>query len=451
MKGDDLKGKGHKDLITVIGHISTLSTGEFVQASGQWIHDRQHGLQFKAQFLTATAPTTLEGIEKYLGSGMIKGIGPAYAKKLITAFKEEVFQIIEEEPSRLRQVPGIGPFRAERIIKGWADQKIIRDIMLFLHSHDISTARAVRIYKTYGVEAIQIISENPYRLARDIRGIGFISADKIAEKVGIEKTSLIRAQAGISYALTTAMDDGHCGLPKNQLLVLFVDEVSMVDVPLMNALLKAIPPKTALFLVGDIDQLPSKFFVKPQQAKLLQQPIDSKDSDFYFVEANDPESVLVKIIKMIKDRIPQKFGFSPIHDIQLLCPMTRGLVGTRNLNIELQKALNPPSEHSIQRFGYHFSVGDKVMQIENNYNKEVYNGDIGFIHSINLEESEVNITFDAKNIVYDFGELDEIVLAYATTIHKSQGSEYPAVIIPLLRNNCTRQLFFRFLDQVITK
>lgn len=224
-----LQVKGHKDLITVIGHISTLSAGEFVQASDQWIHDRQHGLQFKAQFLTATAPTTLEGIEKYLGSGMIKGIGPAYAKKLVTAFKEEVFQIIEEEPSRLRQVPGIGPFRAERIIKGWADQKIIRDIMLFLHSHDISTARAVRIYKTYGAEAIQIISENPYRLARDIRGIGFISADKIAEKMGIEKTSLIRAQAGISYALTTAMDDGHCGLPKNRLLVLCQDLLSIPE------------------------------------------------------------------------------------------------------------------------------------------------------------------------------------------------------------------------------
>jgi len=160
---------------------------------------------------------------------MIKGIGPAYAKKLVTAFKEEVFQIIEEEPSRLRQVPGIGPFRAERIIKGWADQRIIRDIMLFLHSHDISTARAVRIYKTYGAEAIQIITENPYRLARDIRGIGFISADKIAEKMGIEKTSLIRAQAGISYALTTAMDDGHCGLPKNQLLVLCQDLLSISD------------------------------------------------------------------------------------------------------------------------------------------------------------------------------------------------------------------------------
>jgi len=643
-----LQVKGHKDLITVIGHISTLSAGEFVQASGQWIHDRQHGLQFKAQFLTATAPTTLEGIEKYLGSGMIKGIGPAYAKKLVTAFKEEVFQIIEEEPSRLRQVPGIGPFRAERIIKGWADQRIIRDIMLFLHSHDISTARAVRIYKTYGAEAIQIITENPYRLARDIRGIGFISADKIAEKMGIEKTSLIRAQAGISYALTTAMDDGHCGLPKNQLLVLcqdllsisddiiqegltlelsngeviqdtveeasciflaglyhaerniaqkllklqayplpwpvieassaihwveektsltlsnsqkqaitqalsskiliitggpgvgkttlvnsilkifqatklsialcaptgraakrlsettgfeaktihrlletnpaqggftkneqfplscdvlVVDEVSMVDVPLMSALLKAIPPKTALFLVGDIDQLPSvgpgqvltdliqsqtlpvirltEVFRQAATSQIITtahrvnqglMPLlnsSSKDSDFYFVEANDPESVLVKIIKMIKDRIPQKFGFSPIHDIQLLCPMTRGLIGTRNLNIELQKALNPPSEHSIQRFGYHFSVGDKVMQIENNYNKDVYNGDIGFIHSINLEESEVNIMFDTKNVVYDFGELDEIVLAYATTIHKSQGSEYPAVVIPLMMQHYT--------------
>jgi len=212
--------KGKKELLTVTGSASTISAGEFIQASGQWHHDRLHGLQFKAQFLTATAPTSLEGIEKYLGSGLIKGIGPVYAKKLVHAFGEAVFQVIEEESEKLRQVSGIGPFRAEKIMKGWADQKAIREIMLFLHSHEISTARAVRIYKTYGPEAIKIITENPYRLARDIRGIGFISADKIAEKVGIEKTSLIRVQAGISYALTTAMDDGHCGLPRDQLLPL---------------------------------------------------------------------------------------------------------------------------------------------------------------------------------------------------------------------------------------
>jgi exodeoxyribonuclease V alpha subunit len=640
--------KGKKDLFTVIGHVSTITAGELIQASGQWFHDRQHGLQFKAQFLTATAPTTLEGIEKYLGSGLIKGIGPAYAKKLVQAFEDDVFRIIEEEAEKLRQVAGIGPLRTQKIIKGWADQKVIREIMLFLHSHDISTARAVRIYKTYGPEAIKVITENPYRLARDIRGIGFISADKIAEKVGIEKISMVRIQAGISYALTTAMDNGHCGLPKDRLIplceellqvpqeliqqalslelssgevllevidareciflsglsyaerniadrilklhkgqlpwssintslainwveektqlnlsfsqkqaiekalsskvliitggpgvgkttlvnsilkileakklnialaaptgraakrlsestgleaktlhrlletnpaeggfaknehyplscdLLVIDEMSMVDVPLMYALLKAVPPKAALLLVGDIDQLPS---VGPGQVladliesntlpvirltEVFRQAATSKiittahainhgfmpdltstdtNSDFYFVDAEDPEAALVKILKLIKDRIPQKFKYSPFSDIQVLCPMSRGIIGTRNLNIELQKALNPPTEQSIQRFGWHYSVGDKVMQIQNNYDKEVYNGDIGIIQSINAEEAELVISFDNRNVTYEFGELDEIVLAYATTIHKSQGSEYPAVIIPLMMQHYT--------------
>jgi len=640
--------KGKKDLFTVIGHVSTIAAGEFIQAAGQWLHDRQHGLQFKAQFLTATVPTTLEGIEKYLGSGLIKGIGPVYAKKLVHAFREDVFQVIEEESQKLQQVPGIGPLRAQKIIKGWVDQKVIREIMLFLHSHDISTARAVRIYKTYGPEAIQVITENPYRLARDIRGIGFISADKIAEKLGIEKTSMIRVQAGIAYALTTAMDEGHCGLPKDQLIplckellevpeeliqqalslelssgdvlletieerdciflsglahaeksiadrilklqqgalpwssmnassaihwveektnlklspsqkqaiekalsskvlvitggpgvgkttlvnsilkileakklnialaaptgraakrlsestgleaktlhrlletnpaeggfskneqhplscdLLVVDEMSMVDVPLMHALLKAVPPKAALLLVGDIDQIPSvgpgqvladlivsktlpvirltEVFRQAAASKIIITAHDinqgfmpdltltDKESDFYFVNAEDPETALIKILKLVKERIAQKFNYSPFSDIQVLCPMSRGIIGTRNLNIELQKALNPPTEQSIQRFGWFYSAGDKVMQIENNYGKEVYNGDIGIIQRINSEESELTILFDNKEVVYEFGELDEIVLAYATTIHKSQGSEYPAVVIPLMMQHYT--------------
>ncbi len=640
--------KGKKELFTVIGNASTISAGEFVQASGQWIHDRHHGLQFKAQFLTATAPTTLEGIEKYLGSGLIKGIGPVYAKKLVLAFREEVFQVIEEESQKLLHVSGIGPLRAEKIIKGWTDQKAIREIMLFLHSHDISTARAVRIYKTYGPEAIKIITENPYRLARDIRGIGFISADKIAEKLGIEKNSLIRVQAGIAYALTTAMDDGHCGLPKDQLIplckellevpeeliqhalalelsskdvlletidertcvllsglahaeksiadrilklhtgvlpwpsinvssaihwveektslklsptqkqaiektlsskvmiitggpgvgkttlvnsilkileakklnialaaptgraakrlsestglqaktlhrlletnpaeggfaknensplscdLLVVDEMSMVDVPLMYALLKAIPPEAGLLLVGDIDQLPSvgpgqvladligsntlpvirltEIFRQSATSKIITTAhainqgfmpdltLTDKASDFYFVDAQEPEIAIIKILKLVTERIPRKFKCSPFSDIQILCPMSRGIIGTRNLNIELQKALNPPTEQSIQRFGWHYSVGDKIMQIQNNYDKEVYNGDIGLIQRINKEESEITALFDSKEVTYDFGELDEIVLAYATTIHKSQGSEYPVVVIPLMMQHYT--------------
>ena len=636
--------KGHKDLVTIVGNLHMISAGEFVQATGSWIHDRQHGNQFKAQFLKSTPPTSLEGIERYLASGMIKGVGPVYAKKLIAAFGENVFEVIEASPERLRQVTGIGQSRATQIIKGWADQRIIRDIMLFLHSHKISTARAVRIYKTYGARAIEVITLDPYRLARDIRGIGFVSADTIAQQIGIEKNSLLRARAGIAYALTKAMDDGHCGLPHYLLLtsvqelldipyelvvqalnleltcenivqetidqtncvflsglfhaekaiakklmtllqnplpwssidagvsikwveeqtavslsqtqkqaieialtskvlvitggpgvgkttlvnsilkiletkklrialaaptgraakrlfectgmeaktlhrlletnpikggfsknedsplacdLLIIDETSMVDVPLMHAVMKALPPTAALILVGDIDQLPS---VGPGQvlSDLIQSTMipvirltevfrqastsqiitaahtinqglmpelkvsADEESDFYFIQANTPEDALDKIIKMLKERIPMKFGLSPFTDIQVLCPMGRGIVGTKNLNVELQKVLNPPTDQSISRFGWSYSVGDKVMQIENNYDKSVYNGDIGIITSISHEESEVVIAYDERLVVYDFGECDEIVLAYATTIHKSQGSEYPAVIIPLM-------------------
>jgi exodeoxyribonuclease V alpha subunit len=215
-----VKARGQRDLITILGHAAMISAGEFVQASGSWVNDRTHGVQFRASFLKATAPTTIEGIEKYLGSGMIRGIGPIYAKKLVRAFGEAVFEIIEQEPGRLREVTGIGPKRAERVVAGWAEQKVIREIMLFLHSDGVGTSRAVRIYKTYGADAVQLISENPYRLARDIRGIGFRTADQIAAKLGIEKTALIRVRAGISYALAEAMDDGHCGLPVEELFPL---------------------------------------------------------------------------------------------------------------------------------------------------------------------------------------------------------------------------------------
>src|SRR6266481_2066730 len=215
-----VKARGQRDLITVLGHAAMISAGEFVQASGSWINDRTHGVQFRPSFLKAAAPTTIEGIEKYLGSGMILGIGPVYAKKLVRAFGDAVFDVIEQEPGRLREVTGIGPKRAERIIGGWAEQKVIREIMLFLHSNGVGTSRAVRIYKTYGAEAVELISENPYRLARDIRGIGFRTADQIAAKLGIEKTALIRVRAGIAYALIEAMDEGHCGLPVEELVPL---------------------------------------------------------------------------------------------------------------------------------------------------------------------------------------------------------------------------------------
>src|SRR3954453_11488051 len=215
-----IKARGHRELVTTGGHAASISAGEWVTAAGEWINDRTHGQQFKSRFMRTSAPTTTEGIEMYLGSGMIRGIGPAYAKKMVKAFGEKVFDVIEAEPERLREVTGIGPMRAKRITSAWAEQKIVREIMVFLHSHGVGTARAVRIFKTYGADAIQVMSENPYRLARDIRGIGFKTADAIAMKLGIEKTAMIRVRAGISYALTEAMDEGHCGLPTEELIPL---------------------------------------------------------------------------------------------------------------------------------------------------------------------------------------------------------------------------------------
>jgi len=214
------KARGHRDLVTVVGHAATIAAGEWVTASGEWVNDRTHGQQFKARFLRTSPPTSAEGIQKYLSSGMIRGVGPVYAKKLVRAFGEKVFDIIESAPDRLREVDGIGPVRSASILAAWVEQKAVREIMVFLHSHGVGTARAVRIFKTYGVDAIQVMTENPYRLARDIRGIGFKTADAIAMKLGIDKTATIRVRAGISYALTEAMDEGHCGLPTVDLMPL---------------------------------------------------------------------------------------------------------------------------------------------------------------------------------------------------------------------------------------
>ena len=638
-----VKARGQRDLVTVVGHAAMIAAGEFVQMSGAWVNDRTHGQQFRASFLKASPPTTLEGIERYLGSGMIRGIGPVYAKRLVKGFGETVFDLIEQQPERLREVTGIGVRRAERIIAGWVEQKVIREIMLFLHANGVGTSRAVRIYKTYGNDAVRVISENPYRLAKDIRGIGFRTADQIAAKVGIEKTAMIRVRAGISYALAEAMSEGHCGLPMEELTaltgkllevsedliataltleleagdvvadvlegrqclfltglyraeqtiadrlralmsaaapwphidaakaipwverrtgllladsqrgavqcalaskvlvitggpgvgkttlvnsilkiviakqvrvalcaptgraakrlsestgleaktihrlletnprtgefrrteehplecdLLVIDEASMVDVPLMRSLLRAVPDKAGLLIVGDVDQLPSvgpgqvladiiacdwipvvrltEVFRQAAGSRVItnahrinhgQMPELTHDkalSDFYFIEAAEPEDGVAKIIAVVRDRIPKAFGLDPIRDIQVLCPMNRGGLGARSLNIDLQKALNPPGDDRVERFGWTFCPGDKVMQIENDYDREVYNGDLGIVQRIDQEEGELVAAFDGRDVSYSFGELDELVLAYATTIHKSQGSEYPAVVIPLV-------------------
>jgi len=223
-----VKVRGHRDLVSLIGSAASVAPGEYVTASGRWETNRDHGLQFRATFLQSTLPSTIEGIERYLGSGLIKGIGPAFAKRLVSEFGEQVFDVVEKEPERLTTVAGIGPVRAKRITSGWADQRAIREIMVFLQSHGVGTSRAVRIFKTYGGDAITIVSENPYRLARDIRGIGFLTADTIAQKLGIEKTAMIRARAGISYVLSEAMSEGHCGLPRDELLA---TAKKLLDIP----------------------------------------------------------------------------------------------------------------------------------------------------------------------------------------------------------------------------
>jgi exodeoxyribonuclease V alpha subunit len=636
------------------------------------VNDRQHGLQFKAAFLRSSPPTSAEGIEKYLGSGMIRGIGPIYASKLVAAFGAEVFEVIEQAPERLREVPGIGKVRAGRIAQAWADQKVVREIMVFLHSHGVGTARAVRIFKTYGNDAVQVMAENPYRLARDIRGIGFRTADAIAARLGIEPAAMIRLRAGINYALLEASGEGHCGLPTAELLqlagdllaverpdagrpnepgacrreplepaliqtaldlecsegsvvadtlagqaaiflahlhrderriaaalqelgqgtppwgsieaakaigwveqrlglelaasqraavelalaskllvitggpgvgkttlinailrilaakklriqlcaptgraakrmaeatgleaktihrllefdpaaygfrrgaelplecdLLVVDETSMVDVPLMASLLAAIPPEAALLLVGDVDQLPSvgpgqvladviasgalpvarltEVFRQAASSRIittahainagtipdLRPPSEGDTTDFYFLPAETPEQAVALILKVVGERIPARFGFDPIGQVQVLCPMARGGCGSRSLNIELQRLLNPDPVEQVERFGWRFAPGDKVMQIANDYEKEVFNGDVGTIDAIDADNSELGVLFptseagvqSSRVVVYGWGELDHLVPAYACTIHKSQGSEYPAVVIPLL-------------------
>ncbi len=638
-----VKTAGRRELATVVGHAASITTGEEIRADGEWTNDLVHGLQFRASSIRTSTPTSLEGITRYLGSGLIKGIGPRFAKRLVETFGAAVFDIVEHHPRRLREVEGIGPSRAAQIAEAWSGQRIVRDIMVFLYANGVGTSRAVRIYKTYGPGAIALITENPYRLARDIRGIGFVTADGVAQKLGIEKTALIRARAGISYALGEALDEGQCGLPRDELVrlaqklldvpeaiieqaleaelaeqtvvadtadgqacvflgwlhaaerqladrirllslgapcwgaidsekaihwveprlgitladsqreavrlatrsktlvitggpgvgkttilrailailaakrvrmslcaptgraakrlsevtgleaktihrllevnpadgqfrrgpgspiecdVLVVDETSMVDVPLMHALVRAVPKEAALIIVGDVDQLPSvgpgqvladmidsgvapvvrltEVFRQAAESRIIvnahrvnrgEMPeLDTRPdetSDFYFVEAEEPDEGVRRLVQVVTDRIPKRFHLDPVRDIQVLCPMNRGAMGARSLNLELQRALNPANGPTVERFGFTFAVGDKVMQIENDYDKDVYNGDIGVIRMIDPNTSELLIDYDGRRVTYAPDELDRVVLAYATTIHKSQGSEYPAVVIPV--------------------
>ncbi len=639
-----VKIKGRRDLLTVVGQSVSANAGEWAKAEGVWARDREHGLQFKAERLVCTPPTNIEGIEKYLASGMIKGIGPVYAKKMVARYGEKIFDIIETASAKLESIDGIGPGRRRKIKDAWQEQKVVRKIMVFLHSNGVSTSRAVRIYKTYGEEAIEKVQNNPYILARDIRGIGFKSADHIAQKLGIPQDSLHRAQAGLNHVLTEASGNGHCGLPEDLLIrqttellavdesiprnalaqalhagdvvrdavgehdliflpalkkaeeyiarrildlsgqpssypdidfnraitwvqesnklqlaasqteaircalenrvviitggpgvgkttiiqsilkilrakcvtfalcaptgraakrlsestgheartihrllevnprngqfkhdeespleekLLVVDECSMVDIPLMHHLLKALPEDGHLLLVGDVDQLPSvgpgsvlkdfiqsgclsvvrlqEIFRQAAGSRIItnahrinqgQMPMMEEDaplSDFYFIDREEPERAAATLLQMVRDRIPSKFQVHPILDIQVLCPMNRGSLGVREMNLTLQNALNPLRHGDVvaEKFGWQFRARDKVIQTENNYDKEVFNGDIGQIISIDPIEKEIKVQFEQRKVIYDFGELDELSLAYAITIHKSQGSEFPVVVMPV--------------------
>jgi len=639
-----VKVRGQRDEVTVLGSLPSVSAGEWLEAEGWWVRDKEHGLQFKARLMKTVPPTTVEGIERYLSSGLVKGIGPVLAKKLVGRFGAEVLGLIENRIAELQSVDGIGPKRQERIARAWQEAKQVREIMLFLHSHGVSTSRAVRIFKTYGEQAIEKVRSNPYILAKDIYGIGFATADQIAQKIGIPRDSLDRARAGIDHVLLKATSDGHCALPLEKLKLtaakllempeatieqalsqmltsgsllldeidgdaliflahlrkaeegiaakikalaqapmiyppidfekavtwcqqrtgktlassqrealktvlhnrvvvitggpgvgkttlvnsiltilraknvksllcaptgraakrltettgmeaktihglleidpgtgrftrnesnllacglLVVDETSMVDVLLMHSLLRAIPHRSGLVLVGDVDQLPSvgpgtvlhdliesgivpvvrltEVFRQAANSRIItnahrirrgQMPDMSgadPSSDFHFVEREDPEKIAATLVKLVQERIPERFRLDPIRDVQVLCPMNRGSLGVRELNTALQQALNPakPGQASVERFGWRFQISDKVIQTENDYDKDVFNGDIGIVDRIDAVEQQVAVRFDERLVKYDFGELDEVALAYAITIHKSQGSEFPAVVIPL--------------------
>ena len=646
-----VKVSGRKDLVTVVGTLLIPTPGEVIEMKGNWTNHPRYGEQFKVEYYKSLVPASVYGIEKYLGSGLIKGIGPIMARRIVEKFGRKTLDVIEKEIEKLAEVDGIGKKRIVMIKKAWEDQKEIREVMIFLQTHGVGSGYATKIFKQYGNRSIKVVKENPYRLATDIFGIGFLTADRIAEKMGFARDSELRAEAGILYVLQQLADEGHVYCPYellvkrcqevlgvdrevtvkalgaiaadkmiviedlkediehfgekdkavylskfhlsetsivtrmktlinspksirkidsdraidwvqrqlaitlakrqveaircaveskvmiitggpgtgkttiiNAILKIFlklgvkmmlaaptgraakrmseatghdaktihrmleysiqkggfqkneekpldcdflvVDEASMIDTILMHHLLKAIPPGATFVLVGDVNQLPSvgagnvlkdiiasgrvqvvelnEIFRQAKESLIIvnAHKINSgllpsfkssgqKLDDFYFIEQEDPEEVLGIILELTKERIPRRFGFDPVDDIQVLTPMHRGVVGAGNLNVELQKVLNPV-KNEVFRGGFSFRVNDKVMQVKNNYDKEVFNGDIGRITCIDPEVQEITISFDGRDVAYDYTDLDEIVLAYAVSVHKSQGSEYPAVVMPIL-------------------
>lgn len=630
-----VKVKGYDNLVTMTGSLLDVPVGSVLLVDGDWRVDPKYGQQFVAQSWTEVMPATLYGIEKYLGSGLVKGIGPAYAKAIVSRFGLETIDVIENDIERLLEVPRLGKKRMEKIRESWEKQKDIKEVMVFLQGHGVSTAFAAKIYRKYEKESIAKVKENPYQLADDIWGIGFKTADSIASKMGYVKNNPRRCRSGILYTLNELAEDGHVYAEPEQLVeaavklleaeenpvrqalssmmeakdviadndviylppfyyaengsakrlqtllsdtslfnsdvaaepeaeygskaggivydevqqaaiqkaldskvmvltggpgtgkttttqgiiaafkarhmsillgaptgraakrmteatgmeaktihrlleynpmdgykrndenplegdALIVDECSMIDILLFYNLMKAIPSNMRLILVGDIDQLPSvgagnvlRDIIDSQQipvvrlTRIFRQAQSSRivmnahainagqfpnirnglDTDFFFINQEDADEMVKLIIGLVRDRLPKKYGYPP-KEVQVLTPMQRGTVGAGNLNIELQSALNPTGP-SLARGGYTFRQGDKVMQIRNNYDKNVFNGDIGYITAVDTNERTLTVTFDNRLVEYDITELDEIVLAYAITIHKSQGSEFPVVVMPV--------------------
>lgn len=457
--------KNYSDLVTVVGTMPDTHVGSVLSLEGMWKMDAKYGRQFLVEKFEETLPATVYGIEKYLGSGLVKGVGPKFAKRIVEKFGKDTLDVIEETPDELLKVSGIGKVRVDRIKTSWQEQKEIKNIMLFLQSHEVSTSHATKIFKTYGSESIAIVKENPYRLADDIWGIGFKTADSIAQKMGIDKGKFVRLRSGIFYTLNKLAEAGHCYTTREHPLegdVLILDECSMIDIMLMYNLLKALPQQMSLILVGDIDQLPSvgagnvlrdiidsgcvpvvrltRIFRQAQGSRIIMnahrinrgEGIDmrgGKDADFFFATKESNQEVVDTIVQYCKTNLPRYYHVDPLQDIQVLTPMQRGECGAVNLNQVLQEAMNP-SKIFLRRGGTQYRLKDKVMQIRNDYDKEVFNGDIGTITKVDVEERELTVLFDEREVVYDVTELDELALAYAVTIHKSQGSEYPIVVMP---------------------
>lgn len=645
-----VKVRGRRDLVTVVGTLMNPTPGEIVALQGQWSNHPKFGEQFRVLHYRTRVPATEYGIKRYLGSGLIRGIGPVMAGRIVEKFGEQTLEIIEKHVERLAEVEGIGKKRIEMIGRAWEEQKEIREVMLFLQGQGVSSGYATKIFKRYGSRSIEVVRENPYRLATDITGIGFVTADRIAEKLGFSRDSELRAEAGILYVLNQLADEGHVYYPYEPLVkkcmeildverevvvkgfgtivadervviedlneeieafkenhkavylarfhvcetgicrrlkvlvtapksirkidsgkalawvekrlhlelaekqkeairiaceskvmvitggpgtgkttiingilkifsklqvrimlaaptgraakrmgeatgyeaktihrmleysfkkggfqrkeerplacdLLIIDEASMIDTVLMHHLLKAIPHGATLILVGDVNQLPSVgpgnvlrdiiesgtvpvvelneifrqakkslIIVNAHQVNKGLMPLLSTgrhESDFYFIEEQDPDEASGIIIRLVTDRIPRRFGLGPLEDIQVLTPMHKGTVGVSNLNTRLQEALNGRGE-GISRGSRIFRAGDKVIQLTNNYDKDVFNGDMGRIAGVDLEDHVLTVSFEGRDVDYDFSDLDEIALAYAISVHKSQGSEYPAVVIPIL-------------------